>query len=167
MEIRIVWASRISPEERGCINREKRRDKKKTMGKVIYKILRNYFLKFQESKFHFWFTRPKFSFKLLKLMIIYLNLFFFVSFFVILSGLWSFVSFRKHLLRTLLRLEFIILGVFFLMRVRISSTGGEVYFTLFFLALAACEGALGLSLLVSIVRRQGNDYFRRMGSLRC
>nr|BBB16280.1 NADH dehydrogenase subunit 4L [Pagurus minutus] len=75
-----------------------------------------------------------------------------VSFFMVFSGLWSFVSYRKHLLNTLLSLEFIMLGIFFL---------------LFFLTLAACEGALGLSLLVSIVRSHGNDYFNSFSTLGC
>lgn len=77
------------------------------------------------------------------------------------------MSYRKHLLNTLLRLEFIILGIFFFINNCISEIGREVYFVLFFLTLAACEGALGLSLLVSIVRRHGNDYFNRFRALGC
>nr|YP_010160617.1 NADH dehydrogenase subunit 4L [Pagurus similis]YP_010576151.1 NADH dehydrogenase subunit 4L [Pagurus ochotensis]BBB16227.1 NADH dehydrogenase subunit 4L [Pagurus filholi]BBB16267.1 NADH dehydrogenase subunit 4L [Pagurus japonicus]QRH18047.1 NADH dehydrogenase subunit 4L [Pagurus similis]UZN43436.1 NADH dehydrogenase subunit 4L [Pagurus ochotensis] len=90
-----------------------------------------------------------------------------VSFFMVFSGLWSFVSYRKHLLNTLLSLEFIMLGIFFFMNNCISEIGSEVYFVLFFLTLAACEGALGLSLLVSIVRSHGNDYFNSFSTLGC
>lgn len=50
---------------------------------------------------------------------------------------------------------------------RLSILGDEFFFSLFFLALAACEGALGLSLLVSIVRRHGNDYFNTFRRLEC
>ena len=119
------------------------------------------------NKFHFWFTRPEFYIKLLKLMIIVNNLFLFSSVIIVLRGLWNFVSVRKHLLNSLLRLEFIMLGIFFLMNNCLSLIGSELYFSLFFLALAACEGALGLALLVSIVRSHGNDYFGGFRSLEC
>nr|BBB16306.1 NADH dehydrogenase subunit 4L [Pagurus sp. D20M] len=101
------------------------------------------------------------------LMMILNNGMILVSFFMVFSGLWSFVSYRKHLLNTLLSLEFIMLGIFFFMNSCVSSMGSEIYFVLFFLTLAACEGALGLSLLVSIVRSHGNDYFNSFMVLGC
>lgn len=75
-------------------------------------------------------------------------------------GLFGFVLAYKHLLNVLLRLEFVIVNLFWFISVVISSLGGDLYFTLYFLTLAACEGALGLGLLISIVRRHGNDNFR-------
>ena len=53
------------------------------------------------------------------------------------------------------------------MVVLVRNVGGDLYFRLFFLTLAACEGALGLALLVSIVRTHGNDNFRRFRVLKC
>lgn len=82
-------------------------------------------------------------------------------------GFISFVSHRKHLLRALLRLEFIILNIFWFLRVISNSVAQESYLTLFFLTLVACEGALGLSLLVSIVRTHGNDCFNTFNTLQC
>jgi len=82
-------------------------------------------------------------------------------------GLYSFVRARKHLLNTLLRLEYIILTIFLIMSVLLSNMGIEVYFVLFFISLAACEGALGLALLVSVVRTHGRDKFRRFNFLQC
>nr|UBU97800.1 NADH dehydrogenase subunit 4L [Dardanus aspersus] len=90
-----------------------------------------------------------------------------ISFFMIFSGLWSFVSYRKHLLNSLLSLEFTMLSIFLLMMSFLSLVGHEVYFTLFFLTLAACEGALGLALLVTIVRSHGSDYFNAFTSMEC
>lgn len=87
--------------------------------------------------------------------------------FIIFCGLWRFISYNKHLLNSLLRLEFIMLGVFWLLRLQLSIVGREIYISLFFLTLAVCEGALGLSLLVLIVRRHGNDYFKRFNLLEC
>nr|YP_010265395.1 NADH dehydrogenase subunit 4L [Dardanus arrosor]UIR97906.1 NADH dehydrogenase subunit 4L [Dardanus arrosor] len=100
-------------------------------------------------------------------MMILNNLLLCVSFFMILSGIWSFISYRKHLLNSLLSLEFTMLSIFLLMVCFLSLVGQETYFTLFFLTLAACEGALGLALLVSIVRSHGNDYFNAFTSMEC
>nr|ASS30724.1 NADH dehydrogenase subunit 4L [Pylocheles mortensenii] len=96
-----------------------------------------------------------------------LSFYLFSSMLMIFSGVWMFVAGRKHLLNTLLSLEFLMLGIFFLMSSNISNIGNELYFILFFLTLAACEGALGLSLLVSLVRSHGNDYFNSFNSLGC
>nr|YP_009110446.1 NADH dehydrogenase subunit 4L [Clibanarius infraspinatus]CEH27545.1 NADH dehydrogenase subunit 4L [Clibanarius infraspinatus] len=100
-------------------------------------------------------------------MMIFSNMFLFSAMVVILSGFWNFVSVRKHLLNSLLSLEFIMLGIFFLNNNCFSLVGSELYFVCFFLSLAACEGALGLSLLVSIVRSHGSDYFSAFSSLQC
>nr|QFG40121.1 NADH dehydrogenase subunit 4L [Alpheus randalli] len=85
----------------------------------------------------------------------------------VLAGLLAFVSGRKHLLNTLLSLEFVMVNLFWFMVVLVSSVGGDLYFSLFFLTLAACEGALGLALLVSIVRTHGNDNFSSFSVLKC
>nr|YP_010952809.1 NADH dehydrogenase subunit 4L [Trapezia rufopunctata]WMQ53229.1 NADH dehydrogenase subunit 4L [Trapezia rufopunctata] len=90
-----------------------------------------------------------------------------ISFFMVLSGLWSFVNYYKHLLNALLSLEFMMLGVFWMMSMQLSGIGSESYFTLFFLTLAACEGALGLTLLVMAVRSHGNDRFMSFNLLEC
>ncbi|YP_005296396.1 NADH dehydrogenase subunit 4L (mitochondrion) [Procambarus clarkii] len=88
-----------------------------------------------------------------------LNLVYICSLAMLFCGGWSFVSNRKHLLNTLLSLEFVMLSVFWIMVLYIMSVGIEMYFVLFFLTLGVCEGALGLSLLISIVCSHGNDYF--------
>nr|WRV01095.1 NADH dehydrogenase subunit 4L [Stygiocaris lancifera] len=90
-----------------------------------------------------------------------------VSLFVFVCGVISFVGARKHLLSTLLSLEFMMLGIFWLMSVFIANLGGDLYFILFFLTLAACEGALGLALLVSVVRTHGSDNFSGFNVLQC
>nr|YP_010384985.1 NADH dehydrogenase subunit 4L [Xenophthalmus pinnotheroides]UPL64995.1 NADH dehydrogenase subunit 4L [Xenophthalmus pinnotheroides] len=89
------------------------------------------------------------------------------SLFMIFCGLWGFISYHKHLLNSLLSLEFMMLGIFWLLSMQFSVVGSEVYFSLFFLTLVVCEGALGLSLLVLIVRSHGNDYFKSFSVLVC
>nr|YP_009471344.1 NADH dehydrogenase subunit 4L [Creobroter jiangxiensis]AVE15720.1 NADH dehydrogenase subunit 4L [Creobroter jiangxiensis] len=74
-------------------------------------------------------------------------------------GLWVFSSKRKHLLMTLLSLEFIILVLFIILYYYCMMMSGELYMTMFFLSFAVCEGTLGLSILVSMIRTHGNDYF--------
>nr|YP_011034141.1 NADH dehydrogenase subunit 4L [Entricoplax vestita]WRI34035.1 NADH dehydrogenase subunit 4L [Entricoplax vestita] len=91
----------------------------------------------------------------------------FSSFFMVFCGLWSFINYHKHLLNSLLSLEFMMLGIFWLLSMQVTSVGSEIYFSLFFLTLAACEGALGLSLLVSVVRSHGNDRFMSFNLLEC
>lgn len=94
-------------------------------------------------------------------------IYYFVPFLRIFAGMWVFCSKRKHLLNTLLSLEYIMLRVFWIIVLILSDTGNDIFFSLFFLTFAACEGALGLRLLVSIVRTHGNDRFGNFNILQC
>nr|QUL60380.1 NADH dehydrogenase subunit 4L [Mictyris thailandensis] len=89
------------------------------------------------------------------------------SMIMIFCGLWSFIYYHKHLLNSLLSLEFMMLGIFWLLSLQMSNVGSEVYLSLFFMALAVCEGALGLALMVLIVRSHGNDQFKSFSVLEC
>nr|WOR80962.1 NADH dehydrogenase subunit 4L [Allanaspides helonomus] len=93
--------------------------------------------------------------------------FFLIPMFMCVSGLMMFVSKRKHMLNTLLSLEFIMLSIFWLMSLSLVKMSYDIFFTLFFLTFAVCEGALGLGLLVSIVRSHGNDCFNNFSILQC
>nr|YP_010554577.1 NADH dehydrogenase subunit 4L [Tachycines shuangcha]UYO78935.1 NADH dehydrogenase subunit 4L [Tachycines shuangcha] len=97
------------------------------------------------------------------MMMIYL--FFMVL--IIMCGVRVFCSKRKHLLITLLSLEFIVLGLFFMLFNYLNFMGYELFFTMFFLTLSVCEGALGLSILVSMIRTHGNDFFQSFIVLQC
>nr|YP_010579385.1 NADH dehydrogenase subunit 4L [Thalamita prymna]YP_010579398.1 NADH dehydrogenase subunit 4L [Thalamita spinicarpa]UEV85617.1 NADH dehydrogenase subunit 4L [Thalamita prymna]UEV85643.1 NADH dehydrogenase subunit 4L [Thalamita spinicarpa] len=91
----------------------------------------------------------------------------FVPVIMIFCGGWGFISYNKHMLNSLLSLEFMMLGVFWLMSTQLALVGSEVYFSLFFLTLAACEGALGLTMLILVVRSHGNDVFSSFNLLEC
>nr|YP_010462914.1 NADH dehydrogenase subunit 4L [Epeorus gibbus]UUJ36767.1 NADH dehydrogenase subunit 4L [Epeorus gibbus] len=82
-------------------------------------------------------------------------------------GVCGFVSNRKHLLATLLSLEFIVLSLYGVLFFYLVDLGGELYFVVVFLTFAVCEGALGLSILVSMIRTRGNDYFQSFTILQC
>lgn len=72
---------------------------------------------------------------------------------------------RKHLLITLLRLELVILTLFIIIYFYLSYFSYEFYFVVVFLTISVCERVLGLSLLVSIIRSYGNDYFNSLNIL--
>lgn len=81
--------------------------------------------------------------------------------------LFSFISKRKHLLATLLSLEGLILFLFSLFYFVSARFINFSTFVLVFLTLTACEGALGLSLLILIVRSFGGDKFNSLNFLNC
>uniref|UniRef100_A0A7S6UAY0 NADH-ubiquinone oxidoreductase chain 4L n=1 Tax=Dermestes lardarius TaxID=219542 RepID=A0A7S6UAY0_DERLA len=89
----------------------------------------------------------------------------FVYIFMFVCGLLSFSMNRKHLLMMLLSLEFVVLSLFIIMFIFLSFLNFESYFSLIFLTMSVCEGALGLSILVSLIRTHGNDNFQSFSIL--
>nr|AND96272.1 NADH deshydrogenase subunit 4L [Onthophagus cf. taurinus] len=89
----------------------------------------------------------------------------FFSLLMYFSGLISFVIKRKHLLLMLLSLEFIILSLFLNLFIYLSLFFNEYFFSMIFLTMSVCEGALGLGILVSMIRTHGNDYFNTFSIL--
>nr|WKU84008.1 NADH dehydrogenase subunit 4L [Microdon globosus] len=87
--------------------------------------------------------------------------------FLFISGILSFISNRKHLLSMLLSLEFIVLSLYFILFIYLTMMNYEMYFSMIFLIFSVCEGALGLSILVSMIRMYGNDYFQSFSILQC
>lgn len=88
-------------------------------------------------------------------------------FYLFFIGVFAFVSNRKHLLSILLSLEFIVLSLFIFLFFILDIASFELYFSIFFLTFSVCEGALGVSILVSIIRTHGNDYFNSFSILQC
>lgn len=98
-------------------------------------------------------------------MVIFLFLWIYILLFIL--GLMVFISNRKHLLITLISLEFIILIVYGLIFFTLNIFSYEYYYSIIFLTFSVCEGALGLSILVSLIRTHGNDYFQTFNILQC
>nr|YP_009250762.1 NADH dehydrogenase subunit 4L [Rhinotermes hispidus]AMX23115.1 NADH dehydrogenase subunit 4L [Rhinotermes hispidus]URH16771.1 NADH dehydrogenase subunit 4L [Rhinotermes hispidus] len=94
------------------------------------------------------------------LMCYYLGLLYF-------CGVWSFTSNRSHLLSTLLSLEFIVLALYLFLYYYFCSFSFNLYFVVYFLVFSVCESSLGLSILVSMIRSHGNDYFQSYSVLQC
>nr|YP_010309687.1 NADH dehydrogenase subunit 4L [Apalus guerini]UMR54804.1 NADH dehydrogenase subunit 4L [Apalus guerini] len=89
-------------------------------------------------------------------MMVYL----YTSMLMFFSGLIMFSLKRKHLLLMLLSIEYMILSLYFVMFIYLSFLSNDYFFSMIFLTFSVCEGALGLSILVSMIRTHGNDYFQ-------
>nr|AMP43699.1 NADH dehydrogenase subunit 4L [Chrysops silvifacies] len=87
--------------------------------------------------------------------------------FMFIIGIMVFVSNRKHLLSMLLSLEFMVLSLFLFLFIYLNLYNFEMFFSMMFLTFCVCEGALGLSVLVSMIRTHGNDYFQTFSILQC
>lgn len=81
---------------------------------------------------------------------------------LVFRGLIIFSSKREHLLSVLLRLEYISLGIFIIFLG--SLIVRDLFYSLYYLVFTACEGALGLSILILINRVYGGDYFKTFNS---
>nr|YP_009261619.1 NADH dehydrogenase subunit 4L [Tyspanodes striata]AKJ25919.1 NADH dehydrogenase subunit 4L [Tyspanodes striata] len=97
-------------------------------------------------------------------MMIIMNMWILIIIMFILGNM-IFVSKHKHLLIVLLSLEFIVLSIFFFMILMFSFMEYDMYMLMVFLVFSVCEGALGLSILVSMIRTHGNDYFQSFNLL--
>ncbi len=67
----------------------------------------------------------------------------------------------------LLILEYIVLITFIMFLILLGFTSYDLYFSIIYLVFSVCEGALGLGILVSVVRCYGNDYLQSYCILRC
>nr|AII02449.1 NADH dehydrogenase subunit 4L [Stigmella roborella] len=88
-----------------------------------------------------------------------------ISMYMFIIGNMIFISKRKHLLIVLLSLEFIMLSLYFFILIYLLMMEYMMYFLMVFLVFSVCEGALGLSILVSMIRTHGNDYFQSFNLL--
>nr|YP_010952615.1 NADH dehydrogenase subunit 4L [Sphingulus mus]WMQ52961.1 NADH dehydrogenase subunit 4L [Sphingulus mus] len=96
------------------------------------------------------------------MMIMNMWIVFILMFFI---GNLIFVSKNKHLLIVLLSLEFMVLSIFFFLLVYLMLIDYDMYMLMVFLVFSVCEGSLGLSILVSMIRTHGNDYFQSFNLL--
>jgi NADH:ubiquinone oxidoreductase subunit K len=81
--------------------------------------------------------------------------------FYVLTGMFVFSSIHKHLLITLLRLEYIMLNVFFISVFVYKAEVVNSYIILIFLVFIVTEGSVGLSVLVALIRSHGRDIIKR------
>ena len=73
----------------------------------------------------------------------------------------------KHLLRILLRLEAVTINLFILLFAMSSNISLRGETSLILITLGACEARLGPSILVAIIRAEGNDYVSSFSLHKC
>nr|UGS80213.1 NADH dehydrogenase subunit 4L [Dagualachesilloides caliensis] len=78
----------------------------------------------------------------------------------------KFYFYSFHLLNMLLNLEFFSMMIFFMLMI-ILWISFEKYILMYYLVFCVCEGAFGLSILVSLIRVFGNDFLKSMNILKC
>nr|YP_009827424.1 NADH dehydrogenase subunit 4L [Hermissenda emurai]QIV24371.1 NADH dehydrogenase subunit 4L [Hermissenda emurai] len=83
----------------------------------------------------------------------------------IFSSLIAFSKLNMRLLSMLISLESLMLSLLVLFYSSVTLMGYSLHFFLGFLVFAACEAALGLSLLVAFLRLRGNDYVPSFSTL--
>nr|YP_009442016.1 NADH dehydrogenase subunit 4L [Gnathotrichus materiarius]AOY40237.1 NADH dehydrogenase subunit 4L [Gnathotrichus materiarius] len=76
---------------------------------------------------------------------------------MVFSSAFIFVLKYKHFLIMLLSLELMVLGLFVLLFMYFTQGVSEYFISMVYLSLSVCEGALGLSLLVLMIRTHGGD----------
>nr|QUB07042.1 NADH dehydrogenase subunit 4L [Thlaspida biramosa] len=85
--------------------------------------------------------------------------------FCYLGGLLTFLISLKHFLLILLSLEFMMLAIFLGVYFFNSFVSTGSYFSMIYLTVVVCEGVLGLSIMVSIIRSCGNDNLMSLSCL--
>nr|UGS80278.1 NADH dehydrogenase subunit 4L [Notolachesilla sp. GRA1sp1LA] len=96
-------------------------------------------------------------------MLFYGFIFLFILFVVM---IFKFYFFNYHLMNMLLNLEFFSLILFFMLMISMWASS-EKFILMYYLVFCVCEGAFGLSLLVSLIRVYGNDFMSNMNILKC
>nr|YP_010455473.1 NADH dehydrogenase subunit 4L [Lophostoma brasiliense]UUA63104.1 NADH dehydrogenase subunit 4L [Lophostoma brasiliense] len=96
--------------------------------------------------------------------LIYMNMF--LAFTISLLGL---LMYRSHMMSSLLCLEGMMLSLFVMMTIIILNTHLTLasMLPIILLVFAACEAALGLSLLVMVSTTYGTDYVQNLNLLQC
>nr|AFN27601.1 NADH dehydrogenase subunit 4L [Diadromus collaris] len=91
---------------------------------------------------------------------LYLDYLFTYYLFLFICFMFSF--YFKHLLLTIISLEFMVILLIFNMFYIFMLVEMNMYLIILFMTLTVCEGALSLSLIVLMVRFYGNDYINSL-----
>nr|AWV84065.1 NADH dehydrogenase subunit 4L [Tettigades opaca] len=83
------------------------------------------------------------------------------------SGIVTLCLARKHIMLSLLSLEFIVLSLFCVFSIIMTNMIYESYMMLVFLTFSVCEGVAGLSALVMMIRSHGNDHLLSINLSTC
>nr|UGN61585.1 NADH dehydrogenase subunit 4L [Syrista parreyssii] len=81
---------------------------------------------------------------------------------LVLGSMMIFMKFNKHVLLILMSLEFFVVSMFYIWFSYFNMLEMDQFMCLYYLVFAINESVLGLSIMILIVRNQGNDYFNLM-----
>uniref|UniRef100_A0AAU6PC31 NADH-ubiquinone oxidoreductase chain 4L n=1 Tax=Funkikonia zheana TaxID=3133676 RepID=A0AAU6PC31_9HEMI len=87
-----------------------------------------------------------------------------MSMYMIVVSMMSFMMTRKHTLMSLLSLEFMMMSTLMMIMLFCLLMKYSMYLFMFMMTILICEGVLGLSILVNMIRCQGNDFMNSMYS---
>nr|YP_009731729.1 NADH dehydrogenase subunit 4L [Limassolla lingchuanensis]QHR79694.1 NADH dehydrogenase subunit 4L [Limassolla lingchuanensis] len=82
--------------------------------------------------------------------------------YIFFMSLFSLMLVRKHILLCLISLEFLVLTLLLLTMIYCLMYSYNFYIYLIMMTFYVCEGVLGLSVLVYMIRSHGNDYLMSM-----
>nr|AML26187.1 NADH dehydrogenase subunit 4L [Scolytinae sp. BMNH 1274291] len=89
------------------------------------------------------------------MMFLYIDSISFIILFI--CGVISYILSNKHFLLMLVSLEIMVLSVYMLMFFYLVQFSSESLMNMIYLSMSVCEGALGLALLVVLIRTHGVD----------
>nr|AWV83428.1 NADH dehydrogenase subunit 4L [Aleeta curvicosta] len=95
----------------------------------------------------------------LSLTILYMIMFF--------SGIGSLCLNRKHIMMSLLSLELMILSLFCMFSLFLAMELNDMYMLMILLTFSVCEGVMGLSSLINLIRSHGNDQLLSLSLKTC
>uniref|UniRef100_A0AAU6PC01 NADH-ubiquinone oxidoreductase chain 4L n=1 Tax=Dusuna sp. TaxID=3133678 RepID=A0AAU6PC01_9HEMI len=81
-----------------------------------------------------------------------------MSMYMFMMSMLSMTLMRKHILMSLMSLEFMMMSLLFVNLMYCIMMGYSMYLFIFLMTFMVCEGVLGLSILVNMIRCQGNDF---------
>nr|YP_009713618.1 NADH dehydrogenase subunit 4L [Paramacrosteles nigromaculatus]QGG46176.1 NADH dehydrogenase subunit 4L [Paramacrosteles nigromaculatus] len=77
-------------------------------------------------------------------------------------SMFSLLIIRKHIFLCLLSLEFVVISLLMMLMYYIMFFSNGIYMMVIMMVFFVCEGVLGLSVLVSMIRCYGNDFINSM-----
>nr|UZA61309.1 NADH dehydrogenase subunit 4L [Rhynchothorax sp. JZ-2022] len=86
----------------------------------------------------------------------------FIYWLIMILCLFNFLINTTHLLCLLLSLEFFMLMIYMIMCMLCMDYNNESYMGFYYLTIMVCDGGLGLSLLVVIIRSHGSEMVNNM-----
>nr|AOY39912.1 NADH dehydrogenase subunit 4L [Curculionidae sp. BMNH 1039956] len=80
--------------------------------------------------------------------------------FMFISGLFIFSFKYKHFLYLLIGLEFMVISLYLYFFIYLGVVENNYFLSLIYLTFSVCEGALGLSMLIMMMRDSGSDMIK-------